>query len=60
MNLKKPAAPAAPAATDKKAAPAAEKNVAAGKAADSDLILGIAATVVALASLGIQLWTMLG
>jgi hypothetical protein len=34
--------------------------VAAGKAADSDLILGIAATVVALASLGIQIWTMLG
>lgn len=62
MNLKKPAAPAAPAAADKKAASAeaAEKNVAAGKAADSDLILGIAATVVALASLGIQLWTMLG
>jgi hypothetical protein len=62
MNLKKPAAPAAPAAADKKAASAeaAETNVAPGKAGNSDLILGIAATVVALASLGIQLWTMLG
>ena len=62
MNLKKPAAPAAPAAVDKKGAPAeaAEKNVAAGKASDPDLILGIAATIVALASLGIQVWTMLG
>jgi hypothetical protein len=61
MVLKKPAAPAA-AAADKKGAPAeaAEKNVAAGKASDPDLILGIAATVVALLSLGIQVWTMLG
>lgn len=62
MNLKKPAAPAAPFTADKKGAPAeaAEKNVAAGKASDPDLILGIAATIVALASLGIQVWTMLG
>jgi autotransporter adhesin len=61
MNLKK-AAPAAAAPTEKKSAPAeaAATNVAAGKAGNSDLILGIAATVVALASLGIQLWTMLG
>jgi predicted flap endonuclease-1-like 5' DNA nuclease len=60
MNLKK-AAPAAAAPTEKKSAPteAAAINVAAGKADNSDLILGIAATVVALASLGIQLWTML-
>ena len=60
MNLKK-AAPAAAAPTEKKSvsAEADAANVAEGKAANSDLILGIAATVVSLASLGIQVWTML-
>ena len=61
MNLKK-AAPAAAAPTEKKSTPAEADaaNVAEGKAANSDLMLGIAATVVSLASLGIQVWTMLG
>ncbi len=61
MNLKK-AAPAAAAPTEKKSAPAEADaaNVAEGKAASFDLILGIAAAVVALASLGIQVWTILG
>ena len=61
MNLKKPAQ-AAVAPSEKKSAPAdaAATNVAEGKAGNSDLILGIAATVVALLSLGIQVWTMLG
>jgi hypothetical protein len=61
MNLKKPTQ-AAVAPSEKKSAPAeaAATNVAEGKAGNSDLILGIAATVVALLSLGIQVWTMLG
>jgi hypothetical protein len=61
MNLKK-AGPAAVAPTEKKSAPAndASINLAEGKAGNSDIILGIAATVVALLSLGIQVWTMLG
>jgi hypothetical protein len=46
MNLKK-AAPSAAAPSEKKSAPAeaASTNVAEGKAGNSDLILGIAATV---------------
>jgi hypothetical protein len=62
MNLKK-AAPAAQAPVAEKAAPetvATETNVSGKKASNADLILGIAATIVALLSLGIQLWTMLG
>jgi hypothetical protein len=61
MNLKK-AAPAAVAPSEIKSAPAeaSPTNVAEGKDGNSDLILGIAATIVALASLGIQLWTILG
>jgi len=62
MNLKKPVAPSTPAVADKKASAIepAESNVAAGKGSDPDLILGIAATIVALASLGIQVWTLIG
>jgi hypothetical protein len=61
MNLKKPAQ-AGLALSEKKSAPAEDSstNPAEGKAGNSDLILGIAAAVVAFLSLGIQLWTMLG
>lgn len=61
MNLKKPAQ-AAVAPSEKKSALVGDPstNLAEGKAGNSDLILGIAAAVVAFLSLGIQLWTMLG
>jgi hypothetical protein len=61
MNLKKAApAVAAPIAKDSALAEAEADDVAEAKSVNSDLILGIAATVVSLASLGIQVWTMLG
>ena len=61
MNFKK-AAPsgASPSEKNSEHAEATSTNIAGGKTGNSDLILGIAATVVALASLGIQVWTMLG
>jgi cytoskeletal protein RodZ len=60
MNLKKPAlAAVAPGEKNSAPAEAAATNVAEGKSGNSDLILGIASMVVALLSLGIQVWTML-
>ena len=61
MNLKKPPQGAV-APSEKKSAHAGDPstNLGEGKAGNSDLILGIAAVVVAFLSLGIQLWTMLG
>jgi hypothetical protein len=60
INLKKPLqATVAPSENKSAPAEAAATNVAEGQAGNSDLILGIAATIVALLSLGIQVWTML-
>ena len=57
MNLKAAPNPSAPKKTDAKieTSPSAEQPAA---NTTQELILGIAATIIALAALGIQIWTM--
>jgi uncharacterized protein HemX len=55
MNLKQAAPKAPKTAPENSTEAAAEKT----SSSDSNLILGIAATIVALLSLGVQVWTMM-